>query len=111
VAKKREQAAFSFLNFDLASVLESLKQYISSTKTEVLRKTLLSKIRAIQEVIRMLQTQEKDLQEKGKGEALQQAEALMGKMEELWEEFGSVELLLNFEETEYYCSKKIDNSP
>jgi hypothetical protein len=33
VAKKRDQPAFPFLNFDLASIVESLKHYISSPKT------------------------------------------------------------------------------
>jgi hypothetical protein len=56
VSKKREQSAFPFLNFDLASLVESLKNYISSPKTEILRKTLLTKIRAIQEALKMAQT-------------------------------------------------------
>lgn len=47
VAKKREQAAFSFLNFDFASIVENLKNFISSPKTEILRKTLLAKIRSV----------------------------------------------------------------
>ena len=47
VTKKREQIGFSFLNFDFTSIVESLKNFISSPKTEILRKTLLAKIRSV----------------------------------------------------------------
>lgn len=98
VAKKREQAAFTFLHFDFASIVESLKNFISSPKTEILRKTLLAKIRSVRETIKMV---EMDL------ELHQEADILKKQVEEEWKEFGEVELLLNFEETEYYCLKKI----
>lgn len=41
----------------------------------------------------------------------QEVDILKKQVEEEWKEFGEVELLLNFEETEYYCLKKIENSP
>jgi hypothetical protein len=50
--KNNQQSAYSLFNFDFYNILDNLKSYINSNKYEVLRKTLLAKVRSIKAMMK-----------------------------------------------------------
>ena len=100
--KKTANEGFSLFNLDFNHLMENLKTMMNLSKYEALRKTLLWKIKSLKSMLFLKEVWKI---------SLEQEKMVKLTIEGIWKDLANVELLRNFEETEEYCCKQIENSP